>query len=92
MKQFYLELANVKETQLNMARVGYARKCHEIGSKLMTCTEKESHQLIEELNEASSAYKQLDNEYKALVKKYQEETLKEINNSNEMADAEELAK
>ena len=84
-------MANTKETQLNMARVGYARKCHEIGSKLMTCTEKESHQLIEELNEASSAFKQLEDEYKSYIKKYQEETLKEINNTNEKADAKELS-
>lgn len=76
MKQFYLEMANTKETQLNMARVGFAKKCHEIGSKLMSCTEKESHQLIEELNEASKAYKELESEHKRAVESYQEEALK----------------
>lgn len=83
MKQFYLELANTKETQLNMARVGYAKKCHEIASKLMTCTVQESYQLIKDLDEASYAYTQLEEEYKCLIKRYQEEALKEINNKEE---------
>ena len=87
MKEFYLELANVKETQLDMARVGYAKKCHEIASKLMSCTVNESYQLIKELKEASSAYRQLEDEYKSLIKRYQEEALKGINDKGEKADA-----
>lgn len=87
MKEFYLELANVKETQLDMARVGYAKKCHDIGSKLLTCTEKESHQLIEELNEASKAYKELESEYKSLIKRYQTEALKDLNEKEEKENA-----
>ena len=79
MKEFYLEMANTKETQLNMARIGYAKKCHEIASSLMTCTEKESHLLIEELGEASKAYKELEREYNNLLKRYQEEALKGTN-------------
>lgn len=76
MKEFYLEMANTKETQLNMARIGYAKKCHEIASKLMSCTVNESYQLIKDLNEVSSAYKDLENEYNSLIKRYQEEALK----------------
>ena len=87
MKEFYLELANTKETQLNMARVGYAKKCHDIGSKLMSCTEKESHQLIEELAEASKAYKDLEHEYKSLIKRYQNEALKDLNETEEKENA-----
>ena len=83
MKQFFLELANTKETQLDMARVGYAKKCHEIASKLLSCTVKESYQLIKELNEASSAYKQLEDEYEHLIKRYQEEALKGTNDKEE---------
>lgn len=79
MKQFYLELANTKEAQLNMASVGYAKICHEIGQKLLTCTLKESYQLIKDISEASEAYKVLEDDYKSLVKKYQEEALKGIN-------------
>ena len=78
MKEYYLELANIKEAQLNMANVGYAKICHEIGNKLLTCTLKESYQLIKELNEASEAYKRLEDDYKSLVKKYQEEALYEV--------------
>lgn len=81
MKEFYLEMANTKETQLNMARVGYAKKCHDIGSKLLSCTVKESHQLIEELHEASSAYKELERDYNNLIKRYQEEALKDLNDT-----------
>lgn len=78
MKDFYLEMANVKEAQLKMAGVGYAKLCHEIGQKLITCTLKESYQLIKDLNEASEAYKRLEDDYKSLVKKYQEEALYEV--------------
>lgn len=76
MKRYYLELANTKETQLNMARVGYAKKCHEIGSKLMSCTVTESYQLIKDLSEASNAYRELEGEHKRAVENYQEEALK----------------
>lgn len=87
MKQFYLERANTRETQLNMARIGYAKKCHEIGSKLMSCTVKEAHQLIEELNEASRAYRELENEHRYAIERYQEEALKGINEKEEKEDA-----
>lgn len=84
MKQYYLERANTRETQLNMARIGYAKKCHEIGSKLMSCTEKEAHQLIEELNEASRAYRDLEDEYKYAIERYQEEALKGTEDKEDM--------
>ena len=81
MKEFYLKMANTKETQLNMARVGYAKKCHDIGANLLTCTEKESHQLIEELHEASTAYKELERDYNNMIKRYQDEALKDLNDT-----------
>lgn len=73
MKEFYFEMAETKKNQLDMARIGYARKCHEIASKLMSCTVSESYQLIKELDDVSYAYKDLENEYNNLVKRYQEE-------------------
>lgn len=87
MKQYYLEKANLRETQLNMATVGYAKKCHEIANKLMTCTVHESYQLIKEISEVSDAYKQLEEDYMDYVKKYQEEALKDLNEKGENADA-----
>ena len=85
MKEFYLELANTKEAQLNMASVGYAKICHEIGHKLLTCTLKESYQLIKDLSEASEAYKRLEDDYKSLVKKYQDEALFEVKEDKDNA-------
>ena len=86
MKQFYLEMAETKQIQLDMARVGYARKCHEIASKLMSCTVNESYPLIKELNETSSAYRQLEVDYENLMKRYQEEVIKEVNDKEEKED------
>lgn len=75
MKEFYLEMANSRETQLKLAQVGYARKCHEIGTKLLSCTVSESYQLVRDLNEVSKAYKELEDDYKELMKRYSEEAL-----------------
>lgn len=83
MKQYYLEQANTKETQLDMARIGYAKKCHEIASKLMSCTVTESYQLIKELSEVSNAYRELEDEYKYAVKRYQEVALVGVNEAKE---------
>ena len=87
MKQYYLEQANTKETQLDMARIGYAKKCHEIASKLMSCTVTESYQLIKELSEASNAYRELEDEHKYAVKRYQEVALKDVNGKEEKENA-----
>jgi hypothetical protein len=58
-----------------MARVGYTKICHEIGSKLLNCTVSESYRFITDLNEASKAYKELEDDCKNLMKRYQEEAL-----------------
>lgn len=79
MKEYYLELANIKEAQLNMASVGYLRRIRELGSKLLTCTVNESYEIAKELAEAVEGYKDLEKEYHWNIERYQEEVLKEVN-------------
>lgn len=76
MKRFYLELANIKENQLNMAKVGYISLIRELGSKLISCTVKESYEISKQLAEAVEALRHLEDEYARHVKEYQEEALK----------------
>ena len=87
MKQYYLEQANTKETQLKMAKVGYLSRIRELGLKLASCTVKESYEISKELTELVEAYQELEGEYDYNVKHYQEVALKGINDKEEKADA-----
>jgi hypothetical protein len=83
MKQYYLEKANVKETQLKMAKVGYLSRIRDIGSQLVSCTVKESYGIAKQLAEVVECFRSLEDEYKYNIKMYQEVALKEINKKEE---------
>ena len=83
MKKYYLEKANQKEMQLQMAKVGYLSRIRELGSKLVTCTVKESYEISKQLAEAVECYKNLEEEYDWNLKMYQEAALKGVNVANE---------
>lgn len=79
MKLFYLEMANIKENQLKMAKVGYLSRIRELGAQLVSCSVKESYEISKQLAEVVEAYRGLENEHNSLVKRYQEEALKGVN-------------
>lgn len=83
MKKYYLERVNLKENQLKMAKVGYLSRIRELGGKLLTCTVNESYEISKELAEAVECYKDLEEEYKWNLERYQEEALKGTNNKEE---------
>lgn len=76
MKQFYLKMANTKETQLKMAKVGYLARIRDLADQLMSCTVKESYEISKQLSEAVEAYRSLEDEHESYIKLYQEEALK----------------
>ena len=87
MKEFFLKHANIKETQLKMAKVGYLSRIRELGCKLTSCTVKESYEIAKELAEAVECYRSLESEYENYIERYREEALKGINNKEEKVDA-----
>lgn len=87
MKRFYLERANLKEEQLKMAQVGYISRIRSLGAALTSCTVKESYEISKQLTELVEAYRGLENEYNSLVKRYQEEALKDVNEKEVRANA-----
>ena len=87
MKEFFLKHANIKETQLKMAKVGYLSRIRELGCKLTSCTVKESYEIAKELAEAVECFRSLEDEYEYNIKMYQEEALKGINDKGEKANA-----
>lgn len=83
MKQFYLERTNLKENQLKMARVGYLSRIRDLGTQLVSCTVKESYEILKQLTETVEAYKELENEYSFTLERYQEEALKGASDKGE---------